>query len=257
MLYPVFLTVYGYFKLDVKPSTIKTLPDDMSAMFAMMPVLGLGYQCQEVVVPVYSCMRERNLCNFVKSSLLAMCFLFVVYSITGCFGYLTFGSAVAHNVMKMYDASDPFVMVGVGALIVKMIATYPILALCGRDAAAGVYAEFRGLKPAEFIATEKIRRYICAAIWFSSSLLLAVFTSGIGIVIKYLGSVASANIFIYPGICLVKMAIKEDSDLKSNRSRFLVFYGIFIAAMGAFCFGVVLFQAILSNDSDPPIKLCK
>ncbi|KFM80688.1 putative sodium-coupled neutral amino acid transporter 7, partial [Stegodyphus mimosarum] len=257
MLYPVFLTVYGYFKLDVKPPTIKTVPDDMSAMFAMMPVLGLGYQCQEVVVPVYSCMRERNLCNFVKSSLLAMCFLFVVYSITGCFGYLTFGSVVAHNVMKMYDASDPFVMVGVGALIVKMIATYPILALCGRDAAAGVYAEFRGLKPAEFIATEKIRRYICAAIWFSSSLLLAVFTSGIGIVIKYLGSVASANIFIYPGICLMKMATKEDPDLKSNRSRFLVFYGIFIAAMGAFCFGVVLFQAILSNDSDPPMKLCK
>lgn len=45
---------------------------------------------------------------------------------------MTFGSAVAHNVMKMYDASDPFVMVGVGALIIKMIVTYPILALCGR-----------------------------------------------------------------------------------------------------------------------------
>ncbi|GFU09232.1 sodium-coupled neutral amino acid transporter 7 [Nephila pilipes] len=89
-------------------------------------------QCQEVVVPVYSCMRERNLCNFMKSSFLAMIVLFVIYTVIGCFGYLTFGSHVAHNVMKMYDAEDPFVMVGVGALIIKMIATYPILALCGR-----------------------------------------------------------------------------------------------------------------------------
>lgn len=68
-----------------------------------------------------------------------------------------------------------------------------------RDAASGIYAELRGLKPAEFVATERIRRYICASIWFGSSLLLAISTGGIGIVIKYLGSVASANIFIYPG----------------------------------------------------------
>ncbi|GBL62076.1 Putative sodium-coupled neutral amino acid transporter 7, partial [Araneus ventricosus] len=155
--------------------------------------------CQEVVVPVYSCMRERNLCNFVKSSVLAMAVLFVVYSIIGCFGYLTFGSHVAHNVMKMYDADDPFVMVGVAALIIKMIATYPILALCGRDAAAGIYAELRGLKPSEFAATERTRRYVVAAVWFASSLLLAVCTESIGVVFKYLGSVASANIFIYPG----------------------------------------------------------
>lgn len=61
-----------------------------------------------------------------------MSFLFILYSVIGCFGYLTFGAAVAHNIMKMYDASDPFVTVGVGALIIKMIVTYPLLALCGR-----------------------------------------------------------------------------------------------------------------------------
>lgn len=81
---------------------------------------------------MYSCMRDRNLCNFVRSSILSMSFLFILYSVIGCFGYLTFGSAVSHNIMKMYDASDPFVTVGVGALIIKMIVTYPILALCGR-----------------------------------------------------------------------------------------------------------------------------
>lgn len=256
MLYPVFLTVYGYFTLDVKPSTLKLRPDSITDMLAMLPVLGLGYQCQEVVVPVYSCMRERNLCNFIRSSVLSMASLFVIYSIIGCFGYLTFGETVAHNVMKMYDASDPFVMVGVGALIIKMIVTYPILALCGRDAAAGIYAELRGLKPTEFIATERTRRYVCATIWFGTSLLLAVVTDGIGIVIKYLGSVASANIFIYPGICLIKVTLKNDPIIRETKSLLLVCYGIFIAGLGAFCFGVVLFQAILSKSSEPPIAVC-
>lgn len=256
MLYPVFLTVYGYYKLTPHNVIIKTEPTDFSAMFAVFPVLGLGFQCQEVVVPVYSCMRERNLCNFMKSSFLAMSVLFVIYTVTGCFGYLTFGSHVAHNVMKMYDADDPFVMVGVGALIIKMIATYPILALCGRDAAAGIYAELRGLKPAEFKATEKVRRYVVAAIWFTSSLLLAVETESIGVVIKYLGSVASANIFIYPGICLLQVVLKKDPDMKLRRSPYFVVYAIFIAGIGAFCLGVVLFEAILDRSVDMHIDLC-
>ncbi|KAG8186393.1 hypothetical protein JTE90_004186 [Oedothorax gibbosus] len=254
MLYPVFLTVYGYFKLTPNNVHIKTRPDDLSGMFAMFPVLGLGYQCQEVVVPVYACMRDRNMCQFAKSSFLAMAFLFVVYSVTGIFGYLTFGTGVAHNVMTMYNPQDPFVVVGVGALVVKMIATYPILALCGRDAAAGIYAELRGLKPSEFAATELARRCSVAFVWFTSSLLLAVLTSNIGVVIKYMGSVASANIFIYPGICLLQVILQNDPDCSAPRSRFLAAYAILIAGVGAFCFGVVLLEAILgSSEAESPV----
>lgn len=89
-------------------------------------------QCQEVVVPVYSCMQKRTLGDFAKCCCIAMSFLVVIYSIIGCFGYLTFGSLVSPNVMKMYDASDPIVMIGIAALIIKMVVTYPVLALCGR-----------------------------------------------------------------------------------------------------------------------------
>ncbi|GFT87343.1 putative sodium-coupled neutral amino acid transporter 7, partial [Nephila pilipes] len=44
MLYPVFLTVYGYYKLTPKDVIIKTHPSDLSQMFAVFPVLGLGFQ---------------------------------------------------------------------------------------------------------------------------------------------------------------------------------------------------------------------
>lgn len=256
MLYPVFLTVYGYIVLDTKPELIKTYPDNLTEMFAVLPVLGLGYQCQEVIVPIYACMRKRNLCDFTKASFLAMGFLFILYSIIGICGYLSFGANVAHNIMKMYNADDPVVMIGVGALIIKMVVSYPILAHCGRDAAAGLYAELAGIRASEFEKNEYWRRITVATIWFASSLALAVSASGIGIVIKYLGSVASANIFIYPGICLMMVAVKQDPNLETWRCRLMTTVAVAIAAFGAFCLGVVLFQAILSPNSDVVINRC-
>lgn len=90
------------------------------------------FQTHEVVIPVYSCMRERKLSNFIKATLLAMIILLFLYTITGTFGYITFGSKILPDVMVLYDASDPVVLIGIGALIVKMITTYPPLVLCGR-----------------------------------------------------------------------------------------------------------------------------
>ncbi|KFM78404.1 putative sodium-coupled neutral amino acid transporter 7, partial [Stegodyphus mimosarum] len=196
MLYPVFLTVYGYFKLDIKNVHIKTEPDNISQLLVSVPVLCFAYQCQEVVVPVYSCMKNRTLGNFTKSCCLSMSFLIVIYSTIGCFGYLTFGSVVTPNVMKMYDAEDPVVMIGIGALIVKMVVTYPVLALCGRGAVDGLYSELFRLSAADFVNGEKRRRIIIASVWFGTTLLLALYTSNIGIVIHALGSISSANIFI-------------------------------------------------------------
>lgn len=246
MLYPVFLTVYGYVKHDVEPGTIKTQPDNLSQFFAVVPVLCFAYQCQEVTVPIYSCMKERTLGNFAKACFISMGFLLIVYSIIGCCGYLTFGSFVSPNVMKMYNASDPIVMIGVGALIVKMIVTYPVMALCGRGAVDGLYSELRGLSPAEFLSGEKKRRIVIVTLWFSSTLVFALYTKSIGSVIQLLGSVSCANIFIYPGVCLMMLVLMKDPDLKKYKSLLQVTGAIALAAFGAFCFGVVLINAIIT-----------
>ncbi|XP_042900281.1 sodium-coupled neutral amino acid transporter 7 isoform X2 [Parasteatoda tepidariorum] len=257
MLYPVFLTVYGYFKLDIKDVHVKTAPDSIPKFFVVIPVLCLAYQCQEVVVPVYACMRERTLKNLTKSCCLSMVFLFLIYSVIGCFGYLTFGSLVSPNVMKMYDASDPVVMVGIGALIIKMVVTYPVLALCGRGAVDGLYSELRKLSAAEFMIGEKRRRIIIASLWFSSSLLIALYTKSIGTVIHALGSVSSANIFIYPGICLIQVTLQTDRDLKRKKSYLLIAAGILLAAVGAFFCGIILVDCFMNGSgSEADEVLC-
>lgn len=70
--------------------------------------------------------------NFSKAVILALSILFVIYCITGSAGYLTFGVNIKSDIMILYDASDPIVMIGVVSLIVKMATTFPLVSICGR-----------------------------------------------------------------------------------------------------------------------------
>ena len=57
----------------------------------------------------------------------------------------------------------------------------------------------RKLQPHEIALGEKFRRYCIAVVWFSLSLILAVFLPDIGVVISALGELAAIFIFIFPG----------------------------------------------------------
>lgn len=83
-------------------------------------------------MPIYACMQERKISLFSKATAVALVLLFGLYCMAGTFGYMTFGSVVAPDIMQMYDARDPIVTVGIFALVIKMITTYPPMMFCGR-----------------------------------------------------------------------------------------------------------------------------
>lgn len=132
MIYVVFLNIYQYYVL--RPDSIEIKADSSSTLeiFAIIPVFCFAYQSHEIVIPVYACMQERNVKNFGKAAILALFILAVVYCGAGTYGYLTFGTKVSADIMQLYDANDPVVFVGIIALIIKMITTYPPMAVCGR-----------------------------------------------------------------------------------------------------------------------------
>lgn len=68
-----------------------------------------------------------------------------------------------------------------------------------RGALDGLYCEFRGLDVERIIGNERFRRITITIVWFISTLSLAVCTPNIGIVLELLGSLASCNVFIFPG----------------------------------------------------------
>lgn len=245
MLYPVFLTVYEYYHTDVSPGKVKTMPSSVVQVFVVIPVFSFAYQTHEIVVPVYACMKERNIKAFTKATFLAMGFLFVIYCVAGSFGYSTFGNLISPDIMEQYDARDPFVLIGIGALVIKMITTYPQLVVCGRGALDGLYAEFVKLSTDEFIKGEYKRRIVVTTIWFFSSVLLAVLTPNIGVVIELLGCLASVNIFIFPGICLIALCKREDEYFTKFSSIIKYIVASTMITFGAFVFGVVFTKVLI------------
>ncbi|KAG9508800.1 putative sodium-coupled neutral amino acid transporter 7 [Fragariocoptes setiger] len=209
MLYVAFLTVYEFYILDentmIDKGPIKTSPDDWLSLVTVIPVMCFAYQTHEVIIPVYACLRQRNMANFMKATILGLVILFFLYNVVGAYGYLTFGSNVNPDITLLYDGTDPVVVIGIIALVIKIITTYPPLLFCGRGALDGLYAEFRQMSPNKFAETETKRRVIITSIWFILTVVLALYAPNISITIQLLGSLASVNVFVFPGMCLISL----------------------------------------------------
>lgn len=89
-------------------------------------------QCHVSVIPIYACLRERNLYNFTLCSSVAIAVCVAAYTLAGVYGYLTFGSYVTSDVLESYSGSDVLVLIGIVAIAIKTYTTYPILLFCGR-----------------------------------------------------------------------------------------------------------------------------
>lgn len=106
---------------------------------------------------------------------------------------------------------------------------------------------------------EKRRRIIITTIWCISSLFAAILTPNIGILIQLLGSLASANVFIFPSLCLLAIARRE-KDRFSKRTRiFFILFSIILIITGFIMFLLVLYQVYddLKTESIPHEVLCK
>jgi sodium-coupled neutral amino acid transporter 7/8 len=262
MLYVAFLTVYEHYKLDEE--TIDSITSTLQAAhmpqhglnqsmpaptnnstnsihkhiqwfepLAVVPVLCFAYQTHEVIVPVYACMKERAIGSFMKASIFGLVILFFLYNLVGAFGYLTFGERVGADIMSFYDAKDPVVVVGIVALVIKFITTYPPLMFCGRSALDGLYGEFRNMSTSEFKSGERTRRYIITTIWFVSSVAIAVFAPDISVTLQLLGSMASINVFVFPGMCLVSLTRHLR---RAVLATLLYFYSALLIIFGVFIF---------------------
>jgi len=89
-------------------------------------------QCHVSVIPIYACLRERNLNNFTLCASVAVAVCVAAYTLAGAYGYLTFGSFVTSDILESYTGYDILVLIGIVAIAVKTYTTYPILLFCGR-----------------------------------------------------------------------------------------------------------------------------
>jgi len=100
MVYVVGLILLEYFYGGHSPGRVKTAPDSWLDVFTVIPVICFGYQCHVSVIPIYSCMRHRNVRHFSLASGAAIAVCCFTYTGAATFGYLTFGSKVSQGMMS-------------------------------------------------------------------------------------------------------------------------------------------------------------
>ncbi|XP_067128528.1 sodium-coupled neutral amino acid transporter 7-like isoform X1 [Centruroides vittatus] len=259
IMYVEFLVIYKFYEGKHESGPVKSKPDAWTDVFLVIPVICFGYQCHVSCVPVYSCLKNRCVGVFLRTVIVAMAICVLTYTVAATYGYLTFGSLVTSDILESYDATDPVVLVGLIALAIKTYTTYPILLFCGRVAIDDLYLELRKISIETGMRFERLRRIIIAMVWFVTSVFLAAVIPNIGVVIQYLGSLAAVFIFIFPGLCLLQLALKKDDIIILRKTKILIAISGTFLFVGSLIFGLVFTQSLIENikhkDMDT-IKLC-
>uniref|UniRef100_A0A3P8T5A2 Solute carrier family 38 member 8 n=1 Tax=Amphiprion percula TaxID=161767 RepID=A0A3P8T5A2_AMPPE len=198
-------------------------PDSWASMFSVVPTICFGFQCHEACIAIYSSMENQKLSHWVLISVLSMFFCLLIYTLTGVYGFMTFGRAVASDILMSYPGNDVVMIISRLLFGFSIITIYPIILLLGRR---------RGIITHLF---ESRCRVVLTVIWISFTLLIAMFVPDMGQVISVIGGISAFFIFIFPGLCL--LFIMQTENISPRVRAVLTVWGVITIVVGAFIFG--------------------
>ena len=81
---------------------------------------------------MYAELKRPTVPRFGIVTVIAMTICNVVYTLTGSFGYLTFGTTVESDVLLSYDSNDILVNIARVVISVIVLSTGAMVTFCGR-----------------------------------------------------------------------------------------------------------------------------
>lgn len=238
-----YLTIAMIIKYYTMPSVVPRSTSLLSSgtsswasMFSAIPTICFGFQCHEASIAIYSSMENQKLSHWVLISALSMVFCLIIYSLTGIYGYLTFGEDVKADVLMSYPGHD-ILMVAARLLFgVSIITVYPIILLLSRSVMQEPLMRWNQRRTGTVTeAFERCSRWLLTVLWITVTLLIAMFVPDISKVISVIGGISAFFIFIFPGLCLMFAMQSEPVSFKTR--VVLTTWGALTLVCGAFIFG--------------------
>uniref|UniRef100_A0A667YKH7 Solute carrier family 38 member 8 n=1 Tax=Myripristis murdjan TaxID=586833 RepID=A0A667YKH7_9TELE len=201
-----------------------------ASMFSVIPTICFGFQCHEACIAIYSSMENQKLSHWVVISVISMFFCLLIYTLTGVYGFMTFGRTVASDILMSYPGNDVVMIIARLLFGISIITIYPIILLLGRsvilDLVLRIRRRRRGVVTHSF---ESRCRVVLTVIWITVTLLIAMFVPDMSEVISVIGGISAFFIFIFPG-----MKISVDLNMFEV---LLSIWGVITVTVGAFIFG--------------------
>ncbi|XP_056621901.1 putative sodium-coupled neutral amino acid transporter 8a [Triplophysa dalaica] len=206
-----------------------------ASMFSVVPTICFGFQCHEACIAVYSSMKNRKLSHWVFISVVSMFICLIIYSLTGIYGYLTFGKNVAPDILMSYSGRDVTMIIARVLFGISIITIYPIIVLLGRSVIQDPLLKRRRKHTVVTESYESRTRFALTTVWVSVTFLIAVLVPDISKVISVVGGISAFFIFIFPGLCLI-FAVQSGSVSPTLR-YLLITWGMITLFCGAYIFG--------------------
>ncbi|XP_072321194.1 putative sodium-coupled neutral amino acid transporter 8 [Eucyclogobius newberryi] len=207
-----------------------------ASMFSVVPTICFGFQCHEACITIYSSMENQKISHWVGISVVSMFFCLLIYTLTGVYGFMTFGRDVASDILMSYPGNDVVMIISRLLFGISIVTIYPIILLLGRSVILNLMLRLRrrshGIVTSSF---ESRCRVVLTVIWITITLLIAMFVPDMGEVISVIGGISAFFIFIFPGLCLV--FIMQTEKVSSRFSGVLTVWGIITVVVGSFIFG--------------------
>ncbi|KAM4733896.1 putative sodium-coupled neutral amino acid transporter 8a isoform 1-T1 [Anableps anableps] len=215
-----------------------------ASMFSVIPTICFGFQCHEASITIYSSMENQRLSHWAFVSVVAMTICLIIYSLTGVYGYLTFGKAVAPDILMSYSSHDKLMLVARLLFGVSIITIYPIIVLLGRSVIQDPLLSWWHRRGRVLMATFESRsRRVLTVLWITTTLLIALFVPDISKVISVIGGISAFFIFIFPGLCLMFAMQSEPVSCKTR--IILTIWGVVTLLCGTFIFGQSTTTAVM------------
>ncbi|XP_030582189.1 putative sodium-coupled neutral amino acid transporter 8 [Archocentrus centrarchus] len=237
--YLCVVVIVKYYLMDshavITPEHSQSL-SSWASMFSVVPTICFGFQCHEACIAIYSSMENQKISHWVVISVLSMFFCLLMYTLTGVYGFLTFGQAVASDILMSYPGNDVVMIISRLLFGISIITIYPIILLLGRSVILNlmlrVRRHYQGIVTHSF---ESRCRVVLTVVWITFTLLIAMFVPDMSDVISVIGGISAFFIFIFPGLCLV--FTMQTENISSRVRAILTAWGVITIVVGAFIFG--------------------
>ncbi|CAK7317394.1 Putative sodium-coupled neutral amino acid transporter 8 [Vulpes lagopus] len=213
-------------------------PSSWTSVFSVFPTICFGFQCHEAAVSIYRSMRNQSLSHWALVSVLSLLACCLIYSLTGVYGFLTFGTEVSADILMSYPGNDVVVIVARALFGVSIVTVYPIALFLGRSVMQDFWRRSccRACGPRTLAEPSgPWVRGLLTVLWVAVTLAMALFLPDLSEIIGIIGGISSFFIFIFPGLCLICAVGVE--PIAPRVKCCLEVWGVVSVLVGTFIFG--------------------
>ncbi|XP_078257669.1 putative sodium-coupled neutral amino acid transporter 8a [Rhinoraja longicauda] len=232
----IMVVVKFYLKdLDSIPELYSPSVTSWTGLFTVVPTICFGFQCHEASVAIYSSMKNQALSHWILISCLSMLSCLLIYSVTGMYGYWTFGTGVAADILMSYPDNEALVIIGRLLFGISIVTIYPIILHLGRSVIQELCVTSRIRHVARAGSYGRRPRVLLTTGWVLLSLGAALFVPDISEIIGLIGGISAFFIFIFPGLCLLRVVQREGAVPRARWA--LILWAMVTILCGVFIFG--------------------